>query len=310
VGSDADDEDGHRSSLPVPEPPPVVAARVVRVGGPPAAPPPAPAAKAPADHSLVETGRLTLSFEGPALRLPDEPQSGDLRLDTGEFRMPEARAPETGLALDLADVDEKPSTAARGAPAPPPDEPHDAWMRERVARGSRPPSSPRMASTTSVATAVVSRRRLGTGERALPDLEGGAISLIDRSRPSETNIDLATEMADRYALGDFTAALQAAELLLGRDPEHAEAKRFAESSRERLVQIYTSRIGSLKRVPRVTVVEAEVRWLGHDHRAGFLLSRIDGKSSIDEIIDVSGMMRLEALKTLADLVDAGAIQFD
>jgi hypothetical protein len=57
------------------------------------------------------------------------------------------------------------------------------------------------------------------------------------------------------------------------------------------------------------VPDAEVRWLGLDHRAGFLLSRIDGVATVDELVDVSGMGRLEALKILAELLEAKAIRF-
>jgi hypothetical protein len=60
----------------------------------------------------------------------------------------------------------------------------------------------------------------------------------------------------------------------------------------------------------VAVRDVDLRWLGLDHRAGFLLSRIDGHASLDEVLDVSGMPRLEALRTLVDLCEAGALTFD
>jgi len=138
---------------------------------------------------------------------------------------------------------------------------------------------------------------------------GGALGLVDRARPSsQPGVDLASEMAERYALDDFTGALRIAELLLGSDPSNPEARRYAQSCRERLVQIYTSRLGAITHRVEVIVPDREVRWLGLDHRAGFLLSRIDGTHTVDEVIDMSGMQRLEALKTLVDLRDAGAIR--
>jgi hypothetical protein len=45
-----------------------------------------------------------------------------------------------------------------------------------------------------------------------------------------------------------------------------------------------------------------VRWLSLDHRAGFVLSCVDGYSSIDEILDVSGMPPLDALRVLYELL--------
>jgi hypothetical protein len=50
--------------------------------------------------------------------------------------------------------------------------------------------------------------------------------------------------------------------------------------------------------------------LGLDHRAGFLLSRVDGLSTVEEVLDICGMPRLEALKTLVDLLDRGAIRVE
>ena len=116
-------------------------------------------------------------------------------------------------------------------------------------------------------------------------------------------------MNERFALGDFTGALFVAEFLLGRDPDNAATQLCAAASRERLEQLYSSRVGCLTRVPIVAIRENDMRWLGLDHRAGFLLSRVDGRASLVEILDVSGMPRLEALKTLVELYEAGAIRF-
>ncbi len=131
---------------------------------------------------------------------------------------------------------------------------------------------------------------------------------MDRNRPSSPDLDLRAEMNERFALHDFTYALRIAELLLGRDPEDPEALRIASRSRGRLEQIYTARLGAVGATPELAVPEAEVRWLGLDHRAGFLLSRVDGKHTVEELLDVSGMRRLEGLKTLVELKDVGAIR--
>lgn len=139
------------------------------------------------------------------------------------------------------------------------------------------------------------------------DAEEDALDLVDRSAPSTPELDFEAEMQERFDLDDFTGALSVAELLLGRDPEHVLARRIAEESRGRLVHMLTSRLGGTDRTPRVVVAESEMRWLGLDHRGGFLLSRIDGGNSIEELLDVCGMPRIEALKTLVELLDAGAI---
>jgi hypothetical protein len=126
------------------------------------------------------------------------------------------------------------------------------------------------------------------------------------ARPSGV-LNLGNDMRDKFALDDFSGAIRAAELLLGRDPENAEAKAIVAASRERLTQSYLSRIGPLEGIPRMAVAEADVRWLGLDHRAGFLLSRVDGMATADEVIDMSGFDRFEALRILSDLVDRSTI---
>lgn len=145
----------------------------------------------------------------------------------------------------------------------------------------------------------------------LDELDEGkdALGLVAHSRRSQPGIDLASEMAERFALDDFTGALRFAELVLGKLPEHPDARRVATESRRRLEHLYTSRLGGLGRVPSVAMRDADLRWLGLDHRAGFLLSRVEAGNSIEDLVDVSGMPRLEALKTLVELFEVGAIRF-
>lgn len=241
--------------------------------------------------------RVTLQFEGLKLALPGEADPGEplpsteLQLDTGEFhpeeeiRAAKEREAARPLNLDLEDLEPGAAAGDRAA---------DGWarLRESEAPGQR---------------------------RSTPPPRGEALDLVGRrSRPPSTpGLDLARDMEERFALGDFSGALRVAELLLGRDPEHAPAQRFAESSRERLIQIYTARLAAMcgsgaatlgGLIPRVAVLEHEIRWLGLDHRQGFLLSRLDGRSSVDDLVDLTGMPRLEVLRTLVELMEAKAIR--
>lgn len=157
----------------------------------------------------------------------------------------------------------------------------------------------------------------GAGDRPSMDLGAdaketseGALGLVARSRSTSSGLDLVAEMRERFDLDDYTGAMRAAELVLGRNPDHEEAQEITEASRVRLEQHYLTRLGTLQSLPRVVVKPAEVRWLGLDHRAGFLLSQIDGVVTVDELLVVSGMPRLETLKTLVDLLHSEAIRID
>ncbi len=142
----------------------------------------------------------------------------------------------------------------------------------------------------------------------LDEVDSDAIDLVDRTRPSEIEIDLREEMRECFTLDDFTGALGAALLLIGKDPDDQEAAKIADACRQRLDAMYTGRLGGTHQVPSVQVPETELRWLGLDHRAAFLLSRMDGVMDIEALLDVCGMPRLEALQTLVELTELGAIR--
>ena len=63
----------------------------------------------------------------------------------------------------------------------------------------------------------------------------------------------------------------------------------------------------LLRVPVLAVSERELPLLPLDHREGFLLSHVDGESSIETILDVCAMPADEALQILHDLVERGVV---
>jgi hypothetical protein len=139
--------------------------------------------------------------------------------------------------------------------------------------------------------------------------QGPATPSDDDDAPEIEIVPSEQEMADRVSLGDYTGALDIAEKLLLLDPDNTEAEECAESCRGILRQMYTARIGQLDRVPLVMVPRDQLRWLSIDHRAGFVLSLVDGVSSLEMILDVSGMPELDALRILSELVQQRIISF-
>ena len=137
--------------------------------------------------------------------------------------------------------------------------------------------------------------------KAAPEVSGHLAATAEAAAGAATAPTTPEEMKDRVALGDYTGALEIAERILEGDPGHAEALACAESCRTVLRQMYTARIGPLDRVPVVMVAREQLRWLSIDHRAGFVLSLVDGVSSLEMILDVSGMPELDALRILSEL---------
>jgi hypothetical protein len=64
------------------------------------------------------------------------------------------------------------------------------------------------------------------------------------------------------------------------------------------------------RVPRVAVTRADLEACALDHREGFILSLLDGTSSVEAILDVAGMPEGEALLVLGELYELGIVAFD
>lgn len=118
------------------------------------------------------------------------------------------------------------------------------------------------------------------------------------------------DMRDRHAMGDFSGALEVAEKILATQPDQEEAFRCAQSCRDVLTDMYASRLGGTHHRAVITMSPDQIRWLSLDHRAGFLLSIIDGVSTIDELLDICGMPRLEALRILCHLLDQQAVSLE
>lgn len=138
-----------------------------------------------------------------------------------------------------------------------------------------------------------------------PPLSGQPAGSIASAAPAPTPKSTAEtreqEMSDRVSLGDYSGALEIAEKILSESPRDSAALACAENCRTVLRQMYATRIGPLDRVPVVMIPRDQLRWLSIDHKAGFVLSLVDGVSTLEMIIDVSGMAELDTLRILSEL---------
>ncbi len=158
-----------------------------------------------------------------------------------------------------------------------------------------------------------------------PPGKSGALDFVDgHSRESEQpapiafsepvkagpkiELDPGASLSDLYAVGNFTDAMREAEARLELDPDDEDAMRYADECRRTLTTMYTARLGPAGSVLKVAARTEEMRWMSLDHRAGFMLSLIDGKSTLDDILDICGMKRLDALTILVELHDKGILR--
>ena len=135
--------------------------------------------------------------------------------------------------------------------------------------------------------------------------------LVPRSgRPTTPQDDVAVWMTaakDLLDLGDFSGSLEMIEKILKVDPEHAEARDYLTQNEATLVAMYESKLGPLGSVPRLVIKPEEIMWLNLDHRAGFLLSQIDGAVDYENLFALSGLPRLDTARILAALLLDGVI---
>jgi hypothetical protein len=87
----------------------------------------------------------------------------------------------------------------------------------------------------------------------------------------------------------------------------ASTRQLAARVDRTLSEKYVEQLGSMESVPRLAISLERLVSLSLDHRAGFLLSLVDGSSSIALLLDLSGMTASEVLGMLVDLKERGII---
>jgi hypothetical protein len=210
-----------------------------------------------------------------------------------------------------------PSSRGEPRPAPPPPLFDDPWRSETLAPepeefelpAASPPTKRGLAAPSAPARAYPGTQRYGSiGDASVqprPSTAPRAPITVPRPPPP---VDPFDDVRELYDAGDFRSALVMAEALLETEPEHAEARACAASCRETLAKKYLSRLGGLAKILRVAMPPDEIRWLSLDHKAGFLLSCIDGTSTIEEVLDVACMHEFEAIRILHDFRELGVIE--
>ncbi len=141
-----------------------------------------------------------------------------------------------------------------------------------------------------------------------PPLPASVRELTARRSPADAA--LADRMLERLAVGDYQGSLMAAEALLRRLPRDADALDCAEMSRKELRDLYIARLGgSLQSVPRLTTRD-RLAALTLDTFTAFIVSRIDGQTTLDGIAFAPGLSPVYALSVLSELYLKDVIALD
>jgi hypothetical protein len=117
-------------------------------------------------------------------------------------------------------------------------------------------------------------------------------------------------MRERFSFGDYAGALTMADVILAAHPDNPPARDIRAKCRTTLEDVYALRLGPLDRIPVVAMLPKLSGERAIDSRTGFLLSLIDGASTLEAILDVCALPRLDALRALHDLVQRGIVAFE
>ena len=120
--------------------------------------------------------------------------------------------------------------------------------------------------------------------------------------------DLAEDALRLMREGHLEAALELFETLLRRDADALEVQSYLEMVRSKLLDRYRERVGGLEAVPNVRVSGAALMRFNLPATTGFLLSLVDGRTSVNDLISLSGLDPFDTLRALTGLLEAGVVE--
>jgi hypothetical protein len=130
------------------------------------------------------------------------------------------------------------------------------------------------------------------------DLSTGAVRLIN-------------EAEGLYEDGRYESAKDLVSSVLENHPDSDRAKELLANIEDAKGHTDpTEQLGGLNQVPQREVPMSRVSSLDLDHRAGFVLSLVDGEVTFADILDLSSMSREETLDVLIDMYEADVISVD
>jgi tetratricopeptide (TPR) repeat protein len=295
AGVEASTDDDLLGSLPTPTPKPVPPLRVPTRDLPPPVRPPA------RDPSAISQAEVLLPH-ADTVELQRKTQENLPRMED-----PNIGAPTRDLGL-------RPAGSTRA------DSESDMPTRESDARAIRDHmASAKLAATPATARPMTERTRHdislpfdpvdAKAAQILDDVDAGVEVGETEDERSRRRITALFERAVAYnGVGDTEKALLAIDLALDEDPESALAQKMIHRNRDTAMQVFQAYLGNLERQPALAKPLHELSSAPISPRAAFLLSRIDGTLTIDEILDVSGMPRIEAYRYLCQLFLRGILK--
>jgi tetratricopeptide (TPR) repeat protein len=139
--------------------------------------------------------------------------------------------------------------------------------------------------------------------------EGVEVEGESKEDKTRRRITLLFERALQWSQsGELDKSVAAIDLALSEDPNSALGQKLIHRHRDQMLNVFQAFLGDLQRQPMLARPLHELASAPISPRAAFLLSRIDGQLSMDELLDVSGMPRIEAYRYLCQLFLRGILR--
>jgi hypothetical protein len=237
----------------------------------------------------------------PDISLPDAP-TRDLAIARAKTPTPQITVEDPVIGQPTRELGLRP-----GKQRPPTATDDDAPTRESDVRAIR--EAARAKGQSNQALAVPLDPIDARAAQILEDVDVGAPA---NETPEDRTRRRITALFDRAlaynSLPDPEKAAITIDLALAEDPVSALGQKLIHRNRETIMTVFQAYIGDLERQPQLARPLHELASSPISPRAAFLLSRIDGTLTIDEILDVSGMPRMEAYRYLCQLFLRGILK--
>ncbi|MCB9521198.1 MAG: hypothetical protein H6698_01510 [Myxococcales bacterium] len=181
--------------------------------------------------------------------------------------------------------------------------------REPMPPATQPAPRPR------AAPAALTAAQVATPPQAMPAVATAQTVKTGKFQPVAASpsrlVVPAAELIERVKImlgkGDLASADQLVRDVLASEPGNAEALRLQRDIVAKLSMLKMASLQPLDRVPRADL--GAVAGASLNPRSMFLLSQVDGTSTLQDIIDMSGMSAGDAADQLAELIAKGVLRF-
>jgi tetratricopeptide (TPR) repeat protein len=122
------------------------------------------------------------------------------------------------------------------------------------------------------------------------------------------DVSLLADAVELFRRGEIQESLEMFETLARENPRRMEIQGYLELVRSHLFEYYRARVPDSSTVLKLAITPAEMMRFNLPANAGFVISMVDGSTSVNEILALSGMDPFEAVRVVHKLLEVGIVE--